>query len=873
MGDNKKQILVTAWWVRSSQEVLDYFRSQVNGLSKVECQKRLKHYGKNILEEAAARSWWKRLFDQVNDYLIWILLVGASLSVFVGEWLDGVLIFAIVIFMAVLGYVQDWRAEQSIASLKKLEKSRVRVRRDGQEVSIESADLVPGDIMVLSSGDRVTADARLIESVNVSMDEASLTGESEPVSKDFSVLLHEKTELGDRTNMVYKGTLVTSGRLEAVVIATGMQTEIGKIADVLQQTKKERTPLEDQLERLGRFIGFVSLGVVLLILVLNVGWRREELGVALLEAVALAVAAVPEGLPAVVTICLAFGVQKMAQKQALVRHLKAVEALGSVSIACTDKTGTLTEGKMTVTKIAVLDKNGKWTSSCEFGQKWLRKISFNNNNNSSPTEKALKKWSEENDQPLLENKRLYEFEFTSLLKRMTTINESDKDQVWAYSKGAPEVILDHCDRILVGSKEFSLDNDKKRDVLKQVESMAALGLRVLSFGYRKLDKWVGQKRENVEKNLVLVGMIGISDPPKEEVKGAISLAKQAGIRAVMITGDNPITARAIADQIGLFADDSVKDKKVLTGSQLDDLLENEDFETIRSVQVFARVSPVHKSQLVDVFQEAGFYVAMLGDGVNDAPSIKKSHVGVSMGSGSDVTRSVADLVLLDNNYSTLITAVEEGRNILRRIRLFITYLLSTNLSEIGIFVVAVLANWPMPLTPVMLLILNVLSDAAPAISMAREPSDRRVMQDPPRDMSQSIITKPMWVNILVMSVVGMVITIVAFLIGYGDQENISRGQTMAFVTLSFSEVFRAFTVRSLYRPVWEIGFFTNKWLLPAVLFASVITISVVYLGGNALDTISLSKELLAQALFLAFLAPVVEECMKPLMRYYFLRRV
>lgn len=858
----------------SGSRVVEQLHSSLKtGLSSEQALERQAKWGANELVEESSEPWWYKLTAQFNNYLVWILLVGAVVSITAGELVDGALIMAIVVFMALLGYIQDAKAEEALKNLKKLEAATTRVLREGELQEIETKLVVPGDIVHLKAGDALPADIRIIEAQNVSINESTLTGESLPVSKHNRELA-ERVPLAERQNMAYSGTLLLAGTLVGVVTATGMHTELGTIATLLTQTKTEPTPLELQLESLGKLLSIVLICLVGCVLLLNVVVRRQPLLESFLESVALAVAAVPEGLPAVITICLAFGTQAMVKKQALVRKLKAVEALGSISVIFTDKTGTITTGNMSVTDVWTPDALIRHPARAAAGANPLLGLLVRAaalcNTRANPTDQALYDWSASirGDSDQLE--KIFEYEFSSTLKRMTTVHELPIAHAQAHehliiTKGAPEIVLRHITRVYTSAtKSTALTPSTAAAIEKQIHLMASRGLRVLAFAQRVEHEYRrGAKRTAIESELSLIGLVGLSDPAKAEVPAAIAATKQAGIRPIMMTGDNPITAKTIALEVGLLSkEEAAKPDCVMTGEQIDQAVADHKFERIMQANVFARVSPAHKSILVDTFQNAGFLVAMVGDGVNDAPSIKAAHVGVAMGQrGSDVTKSAADLVLLDDNYSTLVDAIAEGRTILHRIRLFIGYLLSCNFAEIGIFVVATLIGVPMPLTAIMLLLINVVTDAAPAVALSREPTDPTLMSQPPRPTGESIITRPMWLNIALMTIATTAAVMAAYFIALRTG-GVLMAETVAFVTLSGTELFRAFTARSLRKTIWQIGPFSNPWIPGAVLLSTTVTLVVVYLGSSLFGMTPLPASLLLTAAAFALIAPLVEEAFK-----------
>lgn len=850
----------------------DLKTSEKTGLTSQQSTALQEKHGFNEIEEQESVPWWKKLLEQFNNYLVWILIVGAIISILAGELIDGILIIAIILFMAILGYIQDAKAEESLKNLKKLESHSTTVLRDGKFITINTRDVVVGDIVELKAGDGIPADIRIIEAQNCTIDESTLTGESLPCSKRGGVL-EENTPLAERNNMAYSGTLLLEGKLSAVVVATGMETELGKIAKLLKDTESEPTPLEQQLEKLGKFLSTVLIGMVTIVLFLNVFVRGEHFLEALIESVALAIAAVPEGLPAVITICLAFGTQVMVKKNALVRKLKAVEALGSVSVILTDKTGTLTTGSMSVTETWTTDllaskKQQEKHASPLLGQ--LLRVAKLCNTNSNPTDIAILNWVEESAAEIPDLPKVFEYEFNSSFKRMSTVHnyssnsKSKKETFFVATKGAPDILLSYTTHYFNAQSEaVKLSPEAKKKVEEQLLEMTSKGLRVIALAERTLHSFKKtDKRNSIENNLTLIGLIGLSDPAKKEVPEAIELARKAGIQPIMMTGDNPVTAKTIGLMVGLISKQEAKQKHiVMSGAELDEAIAENRKNDILGARIFARVSPSHKSYIVDLFQNAGYLVAMVGDGVNDAPSLKAAHVGVAMGKrGSDVTKSAADLVLLDDNYSTLVEAIKEGRFILQRIRLFVSYLLSCNFAEIGIFVAATIIGVPIPLTAVMLLLLNIVTDAAPAIAMSREPGDETLMNLPPRKKDESIITKPMWFNIGLMTVVATFAVMVSYFVGL--EISTATAQTMAFVTLSMTELFRAFTARSIDKSLFSIGLSKNKWIPGSVIFGTAVTLSVVYLGGDIFKTVHLSAELLAIAIAVSLLAPIVEEISK-----------
>lgn len=822
------------WHTLPAKEVVAALKTNSSqGLTTAEAKHRLSQFGPNQLAEPPRTPWYVLILRELNDYLIYILMAGAILSISVGEFIDGSLIILIIIGMAVLGFYQNSKAEAALDNLRKMVVKKCLVLRDGAKQELESRLLVPGDIVILKAGDSIPADLKVIEEHRSGVDEATLTGESLPTTKAVKPD-PLNASVADRLSLAYSGTDLVAGRLIGVVIATGMKTELGQIATLLESTNQEKSPLELQLDRLGKVIGTTLLGVVALVFALDLARGNSWLDSGL-ESIALAVAAVPEGLPAVITLCLAFGTREMAKRKALVRRLKAVEALGSVSIVATDKTGTLTTGEMSVTK--VWDVNGDVRD--------MLTVASLCNNNSDMTERALTNWVAQAKIELPGYPRLEEHEFNSTLKRMSTIHQLKANQYLLAVKGAPEVILELC----------RLTPALRRDAAKHLNQMTDQGLRVIAFASGRLTKpELKKSRTSLEKNLELLGLVGLSDPPKAGVKEALAATRRAGIHPIMITGDNARTALAIARDLGF------PQVKSLTGQEIDQLVLRGELHALTYANVFARVTPSHKTTIIQAFQKDGHYVAMIGDGVNDAPSIKLANVGVAMGiRGSDVTRGAADLVLLDDNYSTLVSAIEGGRNILNRIRRFVSYLLSCNIAEVGVFLVASLLGMPFPLTPVMLLVLNLVTDAAPALALSVEPADNSLMNKSPRPKDEPIITSSMWLSIAILTIVTIPPVLYSFHLG---------GTTMAFATLSFLELFRAYTTRSLTLSLNQIGFFTNRWTTPAVFFGFAVTLGIIYLGGPIFRTTPLPLPLLGLSLLLSLTGPLVEELSKPLIRKF-----
>ncbi|MBP8864141.1 MAG: cation-translocating P-type ATPase [Anaerolineae bacterium] len=933
MSDEKK------WHALSAEEALALLDVRPDqGLSSAEAQKRLEIYGPNQLQERPPVSFWKRLLDQLRGFVVVILIVAAVISALLnilgldeGGLVEAAVIMAIVVLNAVIGVVQESKAEEALAALKKMAAPEAHVLRDGHRILIPSPHLVPGDIVLLEAGNIVPADVRLIESVNLKVDEASLTGESLPVSKEASLILEPDAGLGDRRNCAYMSTMVTYGRGVAVVTATGMQTEIGHIAEMIQEVEEEETPLQRKLDEVGRTLGIAALaicGLVFLIGVLRPIFTGQTLTVSMVTeffmvAVSLAIAAVPEGLPAVVTICLALGMQEMVKRHALIRRLPAVETLGSATVICSDKTGTLTQNQMTVTQVSVMDREyvvtgtgydvrGEFKSN---GQPvsldqhpvlrqtlWagllcsdavLEKGEGENDYRmvGDPTEGALVVaaakagyWREEQERRY---PRVAELPFDSDRKRMTTIHaledvsdedaspfrSGDKGYV-AVVKGAPDIVLDHCTHAQGPNGPVPLTEELRERILKSNANMASQALRVLAMAYRPLDSIPAELTpENIEVNLIFIGLVGMIDPARPEVIPAIQKARGAGLRTIMVTGDYAATAQAIATEIGVLRPGG----RVISGRELEAMSDEELESVIENVDVFARVAPHHKVRIVQALRNRGHVAAMTGDGVNDAPALKRADIGVAMGiTGTDVSKQTADMVLTDDNYVSIVSAIEQGRIIYSNIRKFVYFLLSCNMAEIAIIFIATLLGWPVPLTAIQLLWLNLLSDGAPALALGLEKGDPDTMTRPPRPPQEPVINREMIVGVAVQTVAIAGTVLWAYLRGsyYAEktgQDAVMLAQTMAFVTLVLSELFRAYTSRSERYPLFKLGLFSNKWMQVAVGFSVALLLIVVFVpffqpifGTVPLDDL---EEWLV-ILPLVLIPSVVAELQKLVVSYY-----
>ena len=871
------------WYRKTATQVLtELGTNDTSGLTESEAALRLTKVGPNELVESAGRSPWKILWEQVSSIIIIILIVAAAISFFLGEYVDAVVILIIVILNAALGFQQEFKAEQSMAALKRLAVPVVKARRDSKVKEITARELVPGDVVILETGNRVPADGRVLQSINLRILEAALTGESEPIEKDSGVVYATERSLGDRLNMVYSGTIVNYGRGEMVVTETGMQTELGHIASLMQAVEPEPTPLQQRLNKAGKVLAAVALAIVAVIFVL--GLARGEDPLRMFEtAVSLAVAAVPEALPAVATIALALGAQRMLKRKALIRKLPAVETLGSVSVICSDKTGTLTKNQMTVTVLDIANHRldlvqAPDSKTLQLVQNADAPITIGAQPTidlllvagalandgilqhdpenpgeitvvGDPTETALVMAA---DQLGLEKEsldrafpRVAEAPFDSIRKRMTTVHRTPQSAdelpasllpVWerrfnrspapyvAFTKGAIDGMLQISSEVLVEGHRQPLDETWRERIMSAHDQMAQNGMRILGIGVRPLDTLPEKTApETLEQDLILLGLVGMIDPPRPEVKDAIAKTKSAGIRTVMITGDHPLTARHIADQLGI-ADNG----RYLTGQELDGLSDDELIAVTKDVNVFARVSPEHKIKLVNAFQQQGYIAAMTGDGVNDAPALKSASIGVAMGiTGTDVAKEAAAMVLLDDNFATIVAAVEEGRVIYDNIRRVIRYLLSCNSAEIGVMLLGPLFGMPLPLLPLQILWMNLVTDGLPALALVVEPAEKDVMRRPPNPASADIFDRWMVVNILWVGIVMAILSLLA-----GDlflRRGQAYWQTMVFTTLTLSQMAFALAARSDHSSVFQIGLLKNRSLVGAILLTFVLQLALIYL--------------------------------------------
>lgn len=912
------------WHTLSVEETLALLGTdRTNGLAKAEAEARLAQVGPNALRERPQPTFWQRLLAQFQNFVIYVLIAAALLSVALGDWIEATAILAIVVLNATLGVIQEGKAEEALTALRRLAAPDAIVIRDGFQETVPASQIVPGDLVLLEAGNHVPADVRLIAAVNLKIDESSLTGESVPVDKRADITVASDAILGDRKNMGYMGTTVTYGRGRAVVVSTGMATEIGKIADMIQATEEETTPLQRRLDQLGRTLSVAALAICMLVGVVifarEIGEGDTNLVSALkdsvMTAVALAIAAVPEGLPAIVTINLAIGMREMIRRNALIRRLPAVETLGSASAICSDKTGTLTQNQMTVVSLYVGGKTievsgsgynpqgaffmngstvdvtalpdtyrlivgGLLASDARLETRGIAQANGNNGHQpeyrvvGDPTEGALvtlaakaNLWRDELERCY---PRVAEIPFDSARKRMSTIHAlPDGSGYLAITKGAPEIVLERCTHVLSNGTARPLDEQTRIAILQSNQAFASQALRVLAIAERRLDAVPEPLTpDTVEVDLTFAGLVAMIDPARPEVSAAIEKARHAGIRTVMVTGDYPDTARAIAQQIGLLRPGG----QVLRGAEVEAMSPQELAALIDEVDVFARVSPEHKVRIVEAFRARDHVVAMTGDGVNDAPALKRANIGVAMGiTGTDVSRETADMVLTDDNYVSIVSAVEQGRIIYSNIRKFVYFLLSCNLAEIAVIFLTTLAGTPPPLTPIQLLWLNLLTDGAPALALGVEKGDPDIMDSPPRPVHEPIINRDMRLGMAIQTVIITAVTLLAFAIGRFLRPSVgwTLARTMAFVTLSFSELLRAYTARSEIYALHRIGFFSNRFMQYAVLTSVGLLLAVVYVPflQDVFNTVALTATHWGYLIPLILLPSVAAELTKAYLRH------
>ena len=829
-----------SWYTQPVETVLSRLSSSPAGLTGAEAARRLAEYGPNEIGVAEGTSPWTLLLEQFKNVLIVILLVATALSAFLGHGLEAIAIAVIVIFAVLLGFIQEYRAERAIEALRQMAAPTATVLREGQENEVPARELVPGDVILLAAGDKVPGDLRLLEAINLKIEEAALTGESVAVEKHIESLADLDLPVGDRKNMAYAGTAATYGRGRGVVVATGRGTEFGKIAQMIETIETGKTPLQENLDRVGHSLARATFVVVAIIVGLGL-LRGQPFIEMLVFGIALAVAVVPEALPAVVTISLAIGVRRMVKRHALMRRLPAVETLGSTSVICSDKTGTLTKDEMTARRILCAGQlfsisgagyephgefslNGSVVHPSEPANRLLRAavlaadahIVYNESElrwhvKGDPTEGALvvaaakaglTKADLDAHYP-----RGHEIPFTSETKRMTTLHEGPAGPV-AYSKGAPEILLETCNRHVTAEGEKPLDEASREAIRQAAQQMASDALRVLGIAEK-----AGAQPSDAERDMVFLGLVGMIDPPRPEAKPAIETCKLAGIRTVMITGDHPLTARAVAKELGML-----QGGKVVTGPELSSMADEEFEREVENIEVYARVSPAHKLMVVTALQKLGHVVAMTGDGVNDAPALKKADIGIAMGiTGTDVTKEAAAMTLTDDNFASIVAAVEEGRAIFGNIKKYLMYLLSSNIGEICVMAGATVLGLPLPLSAVQILYVNLATDGLPALALAVDPPEPDLMQRPPRNRKKGIFTRPVVTLMVIGGLWSALVNLGIFTWALRSDRSLEEAMTITFVSLVMIQFFKAYNFRSDRHSVLRKPF-ANKWLNAAILW-------------------------------------------------------
>lgn len=856
------------------EETLQALNTKETGLSQEEAQKRLQEFGPNELKKEKGTSPIKLFIEQFTDILIIILLIATGLSIYLGELTDAIVIIAIVLACAILGFTQEYRSEKALEALKKMTAPTAMVLRDEKEVKVQASEIVPGDIILLYTGDKVSADARLIEAINLKTDEASLTGESTPVNKKADPL-PEHTTLPERRNTVFTGTVVVYGRGKAVVTSTGMNTEFGKIAKMVQVTEDIETPLEKRMASVGKWIGILSIAVCLTVAVIGMIEGRSILDM-ILWGVSLAVAAVPEALPAIVTGALAVGMYRMAKVHTIVRRLPAVETLGCTSVICADKTGTMTKGEMTVQRIYVNDqaikvsgvgyepegefllKDKKINQTDEELRTLLKVAALCNDAKleketeterwiikGDPTEGALVVaaakaglWKEELEK---EEPRIGEIPFSSETKRMTTVHIISGKKKMAYVKGAPEIVLEKCTKIFVNGKVRKITEEDRTKILEVNEALAMQALRNLGFAFKELPESVTVFDDKIERDLIFMGIMGMIDPPREEVKNAICLCKKAGIDVVMVTGDHKLTAIAVAKEINLLGESDVEGK-VLTGGEMDEISDEQLTTIVENVVIYARVSPEHKMRIVKAWKAKGHVVAMTGDGVNDAPALKLSDIGVAMGiTGTEVTKEASDMVLIDDNFASIVKAVKEGREIYDNIKKYLTYLLRCNVMEILVMFIVMIgvpylagatyeSGSVIALTAIQLLWVNLTTDGLPAIALGIDPGDPDLMERKPRNPNESVFTRDVKIYLTAVPILMTLLLLTGYLMHqpWKGTHELLEARTQLLTAMILMELANAISARSLKYTVFKVGVFKNKFLWIAILSSLGLQLMVLY---------------------------------------------
>lgn len=885
------------WYAKTVDATLEELKvNPETGLSSEEAKKRLEQYGENALKGKPKQSMIALFFAQLKDVLIYVLLGAATITIIIGEYVDAVIILLVVILNAVIGLVQEYKAEKAIEALQKMSIPRALVRRDGEVLEIESKGIVPGDIVVLDAGRYILADLRLIECVNLQIEESTLTGESVPTEKDANERYNnEKIPIGDQANMAYMSTLATYGRGVGVAVATAMETEIGKIARILDEDNDEMTPLQKRLDELGKTLGYVVIGTSLFILIISLFQGRDMFDM-FLTAISLAVAAIPEGLAAIVAIVLALGVTRMSKINAIVKKLPAVETLGSVNIICSDKTGTLTQNKMTVVRYYTYGKmidvpgadsnleKGAPLDASDDATELIKSLVLcsdathkNGHSTGDPTEVALVILGERHnlDKTKLEEeyKRVAEKPFDSERKLMSTLNKEPRG-FRVHTKGALENLLKISTHVLVDGKPRPLTEEIMADYLRTDKALSNDALRILGVAYKDVDETISS--EEMEANLTLIGLVAMIDPPRPEVKASIQGAKAAGITPIMITGDHQNTAVAIAKALGIA--ESIEQS--ITGSEIDELSEEEFTRNINNYRVFARVSPEHKVKIVKAFKSHGNIVSMTGDGVNDAPSLKYADIGVAMGiTGTDVSKSASDMILTDDNFTTIVYAIEEGRNIYSNIRKSVIFLLSCNLGEVVTIMASIIFFWPVPLLATQILWINLITDTLPAIALGVDPGDKGIMRAKPRDPKESFFANGAGFRVFRGGILIGILTLFGFYFGLHEhgyslgmsnipEDVLSYARTIAFAVLAASQLFYSLSMRHGTKSIFQVGLFTNMYLIGAIIIGLLLQVAVISIPvfTRAFAMQNLSPRDWGLVMVLALVPLILSEIAKPIMQ-------
>ena len=865
------------WHTMSKEEIARKLNTNTkNGLNENEAKKRLNIYGENILKEKKKESFFKKFIKQFNDFMIITLIIAAIISCILSflnqsnDYLDSIIIVVIVVFNALIGLIQENKAEKSIEALKKLSSPTTKVKRNSKIITIDSKDLVPGDIIILETGALVPADCYLYEAYNLKVEESALTGETVPVLKEANIKLKEKIAIGDIKNMVFSSTIITNGHAEAIVVDTGMNTKVGKIADMIISDSAPSTPLQKRLSNVGKILGIFALGICFLIFIIG-SFKGISIFEMFMTSVGLAVAAIPEGLPAIVTIMLSIGVTKMARKNAIIRKLPAVETLGSSRVICSDKTGTLTQNKMQIVK--VYDANG---TTQEKDTKFILELgcmctdSYLNSSNGKididgePTENAIVeaalKYKINKNDLYNKMKRVNEIPFDSNRKLMTTIHKLSNGKYRIITKGAPDTLIKRCSTYYENSSVKSINHTIKDNILKFNETMAKDALRVLAISYYDTPTLPYNITSNeIEKNLTFVGLVGMIDPPRVGVKEAVLTCKKAGIKTVMITGDHILTAKAIATNLGILK----KDELAITGDELDKLSDRDLRKNIMKYSVFARVSPEHKVRIVKAFQSTGAVVAMTGDGVNDAPALKIADIGVSMGkNGTDVAKNASDMILTDDNFVTIVEAIKEGRHIYENIKRAIHFLLATNIGEIVTIFVGLLLGLDSPLLAIQLLWINLVTDSFPAIGLGLEKADKHIMDRKPINPKKGIFSNGLLNKIFFEGCMIGILTLISFYIGKTNY-SLDVARTMAFASLGMLELFHSLNLRS-DNSLFEVGLFKNKYLSLCIAISLILQILVIVITpiANIFNVVPLNSTQWIYVIIISIIPIVIMEIKK-----------